>query len=158
MISTPRKGQSILCVQAGANLIQTNTYGANDIKLSRYGLEDEIRQMNKKAVELAKLAATPSTYIFGTIGGIRAFKKSAHTIDEIKRNFREQLFILLNEDVDGILLETYYDFEEMQTVLQIARKETNKPIIANMSLHEAGVLQDGGERTRGLCAKAIEGC
>ena len=38
-------------IQAGANLIQTNTYGANDIKLSRYGLEDEIRQMNKKAVE-----------------------------------------------------------------------------------------------------------
>ena len=130
-------------IQAGANLIQTNTYGANDIKLSRYGLEDDIRQINKKAVELAKLAATPSTYVFGTIGGVRALKKSAHTIDEIKRNFREQLFILLNEEVDGILLETYYDFEEMQTVLQIARKETTKPIIANMSLHEAGVLQDG---------------
>ncbi|MGM7719539.1 bifunctional homocysteine S-methyltransferase/methylenetetrahydrofolate reductase [Metabacillus sp. Hm71] len=130
-------------IQAGADVIQTNTYGANDIKLSRYGLEDDIRQINKQAVEIAKRAAAPSTYVFGTIGGIRTFKKSAHTLEEIKRNFREQLFILLNEDVDGILLETYYDLEEMKTVLQIAKKETNKPIIANVSLHEAGVLQDG---------------
>ncbi|HZH61366.1 MAG TPA: bifunctional homocysteine S-methyltransferase/methylenetetrahydrofolate reductase [Metabacillus sp.] len=130
-------------IEAGANLIQTNTYGANDIKLSRYGLEDEIRQINKKAVEIAKKAANSSTYVFGTIGGVRSFKKSAHSIEEIKRNFREQLYLLLNENVDGLLLETYYDMEEMKTVLQIARKETNKPIIANVSLHEAGVLQDG---------------
>ncbi|QGQ44630.1 bifunctional homocysteine S-methyltransferase/methylenetetrahydrofolate reductase [Metabacillus sediminilitoris] len=130
-------------IQAGANLIQTNTYGANDIKLSRYGLEDEIRQINKQAVEIAKRAAAGSTYVFGTIGGVRAFKKSAHTLEEIKRNFREQLFVLLNEDVDGLLLETYYDFDELKTVLQIARKETNKPIITNVSLHEPGVLQDG---------------
>lgn len=130
-------------IQAGANLIQTNTYGANDIKLSRYGLEDEIRQINKKAVEIAKKAANDSTYVFGTIGGVRTFKKSAHSIEEIKRNFREQLYLLLNENVDGLLLETYYDMEEMKTVLKIARRETNKPIIANVSLHEAGVLQDG---------------
>ncbi|KKI93587.1 homocysteine methyltransferase [Bacillus sp. SA1-12] len=135
-------------IQAGANVIQTNTYGANDIKLSRYGLEDDIRQINKQAVEIAKRAASPSTYVFGTIGGVRTFKKSAHTLEEIKRNFREQLFILLNEDVDGILLETYYDLEEMKIVLQIAKKETTKPIIANVSLHEAGVLQDGTTVTK----------
>nr|WP_273125677.1 bifunctional homocysteine S-methyltransferase/methylenetetrahydrofolate reductase [Bacillus weihaiensis] len=137
-------------IQAGANLIQTNTYGANDIKLSRYSLEDEIRKINKRAVEIARSAAQDSTYVFGTIGGIRSFKKSAHSIDELKRNFREQLFLLLGEDVDGILLETYYDFEEIKTVLQIARKETTKPIIANVSLHEAGVLQDGTPLTDGL--------
>jgi methionine synthase / methylenetetrahydrofolate reductase(NADPH) len=137
-------------IEAGANLIQTNTYGANDIKLSRYGLEDDIRQINKKAVEIAKKAASKSTYVFGTIGGIRTFKKSAHSIEEIKRNFREQLYLLLNEDVDGLLLETFYDLEEMKTVLSIARKETNKPIIANVSLHEAGVLQDGTSLTDGF--------
>lgn len=137
-------------IEAGANLIQTNTYGANDIKLSRYGLEDDIRQINKKAIEIAKKAAEESTYVFGTIGGIRTFKKSAHSIEEIKRNFREQLYLLLNEDVDGLLLETFYDLEEMKTVLSIARKETNKPIIANVSLHEAGVLQDGTSLTDGF--------
>lgn len=137
-------------IEAGANLIQTNTYGANDIKLSRYGLEDDIRQINKKAIEIAKKAAKESTYVFGTIGGIRTFKKSAHSIEEIKRNFREQLYLLLNENVDGLLLETFYDLEEMKTVLSIARKETNKPIIANVSLHEAGVLQDGTSLTDGF--------
>ncbi|MGG3888284.1 bifunctional homocysteine S-methyltransferase/methylenetetrahydrofolate reductase [Metabacillus fastidiosus] len=130
-------------IEAGANIIQTNTYGANFIKLSRYGLEDDIRQINKRAVELAKQAAGNSTYVIGTMGGVRTFKKSAHSLDEIKRNFREQLFILLNEDIDGLILETFYDFEEIQTVLQIARKETDKPIIANVSLHDTGVLQDG---------------
>lgn len=137
-------------IQAGADLIQTNTYGANYIKLSRYGLEDDIRQINKRAVEIAKQAATASTHVVGTIGGVRAFKKSAHSLDEVKRNFREQLFLLLSEDVDGLLLETYYDFEELKTVLQIARKETNKPIIANVSLHDAGVLQDGTSLAEGL--------
>ncbi|MFC0272023.1 bifunctional homocysteine S-methyltransferase/methylenetetrahydrofolate reductase [Metabacillus herbersteinensis] len=137
-------------IQAGADIIQTNTYGANFIKLSRYGLEDEIRQINKRAVEIAKQAATPSTHVVGTIGGVRAFKKSAHSLDEVKRNFREQLFLLLSEDVDGLLLETYYDFEELKTVLQIARKETNKPIITNVSLHDAGVLQDGTSLQDGL--------
>ena len=50
---------------------------------------------------------------------------------------------LLLEGVDGILLETFYDLEELETVLTIARKETNLPIIAQVSMQEVGVLQDG---------------
>lgn len=130
-------------IKAGANVIQTNTYGANYQKLSRYGLEDQIVEINTAGVRLAKNAAANQAYVLGTIGGIRGFRKSSITIEDIKSNFREQLYILLNEDVDGILLETYYDLEEIRTVLEIARKETNKPIIANVSLHEIGILQDG---------------
>lgn len=133
-------------VQAGANVIQTNTYGANYIKLSRYGLEDDTKEMNIQAVRLAKKVAKEASetpYVLGTIGGVRSFRKSAFTLEEIKRNFREQLYLLLSEDLDGLILETYYDLEEMKTVLAIARKETNLPIIANVSLHEQGVMQDG---------------
>ncbi|MGN7328352.1 bifunctional homocysteine S-methyltransferase/methylenetetrahydrofolate reductase [Bacillus pumilus] len=129
-------------VQAGADIIQTNTYGANYIKLSRYGLEEETKRINTKAVQIAK-AAAGSAYVLGTIGGIRTFNKNAYTIEEIKRSFREQLYILLNEEPDGILLETYYDMEEAKAVLQIARKETTLPIVMNVSMHEQGVLQDG---------------
>ena len=53
------------------------------------------------------------------------------------------MFWLLNEGVDGLLFETYYDFEELKTVLTLARKETDKPIITHVSLHDIGVLQDG---------------
>jgi homocysteine S-methyltransferase len=129
-------------VNAGADIIQTNTYGANHIKLSRYGLEDEIKKINSAAVQLAKSAAK-NAYVLGTIGGIRTFNKSAHTLEEIKRSFREQLYLLLHEQPDGLILETYYDLEEAQEVLKIARKETDLPIIVNVSMHEQGVLQDG---------------
>ncbi|WLP60740.1 bifunctional homocysteine S-methyltransferase/methylenetetrahydrofolate reductase [Bacillus pumilus] len=136
-------------VQAGADIIQTNTYGANYIKLSRYGLEEETKRINTKAVQIAK-AAAGSAYVLGTIGGIRTFNKNAYTIEEIKRSFREQLYILLNEQPDGLLLETYYDMEEAKSVLQIARKETTLPIVMNVSMHEQGVLQDGTPLKDGL--------
>ncbi|MBU5259496.1 bifunctional homocysteine S-methyltransferase/methylenetetrahydrofolate reductase [Bacillus pumilus] len=136
-------------VQAGADIIQTNTYGANYIKLSRYGLEEETKRINTKAVQIAKTAAG-SAYVLGTIGGIRTFNKNAYSIEEIKRSFREQLYILLNEQPDGLLLETYYDMEEAKAVLQIARKETTLPIVMNVSMHEQGVLQDGTPLKDGL--------
>jgi methionine synthase / methylenetetrahydrofolate reductase(NADPH) len=130
-------------IAAGAEVIQTNTYGANYVKLSRYGLADEVPAINRAAVRLAKKAAGNKAYVLGTVGGLRSINKSAVSIEEVKRTFREQLFVLLNEDIDGLLLETYYDLEELETVLAIARKETDKPIIAHVSLHEVGVLQDG---------------
>jgi len=130
-------------IEAGATVIQTNTYGANYVKLARYGLEDQVKEINKAAARIAKNAAKGRAYVLGTIGGLRNIKKNAITIEEIKRTFREQLYILLSEDIDGLLLETYYDLEELLTVLQIARSETNRPIIAHVTLHEIGVLQDG---------------
>ncbi len=130
-------------IAAGADVIQTNTYGANYVKLARYGLQDEVPTINRAAVRLAKQAANGGAYVLGTIGGLRTLNKSVVTLEEVKRTFREQLFVLLAEGVDGVLLETYYDLEELETVLAIARKETDLPIIAHVSLHEVGVLQDG---------------
>jgi methionine synthase / methylenetetrahydrofolate reductase(NADPH) len=130
-------------IEAGATVIQTNTYGANYVKLSRYGLEDQVKEINQAAVRIAKQAAKGRAYVLGTIGGLRSIKKTAITLEEVKRTFREQLYALLSEDVDGLLLETYYDLEELLTVLSIARKETDKPIVAHVTLHEVGVLQDG---------------
>ncbi|WP_438318243.1 bifunctional homocysteine S-methyltransferase/methylenetetrahydrofolate reductase [Sporosarcina sp. FA9] len=130
-------------IQAGADVIQTNTYGANYIKLSRYGLEDQVKKINQAAVKLAKEAARKDTFILGTIGGIHGSQTEIGTKEEIKRSFREQLYCLLLEGVDGLILETYYDFEELTTVLKIAREVTDLPIITNVSMQEAGVLQNG---------------
>ncbi|WP_434813294.1 bifunctional homocysteine S-methyltransferase/methylenetetrahydrofolate reductase [Bacillus halotolerans] len=143
-LSKPEEIQRIhkAYVEAGANIIQTNTYGANYIKLSRHGLEDDIKKMNQKAVKIAR-ASAGDAYVLGTMGGIRTFNKNAYSLDEIKRSFREQLYLLLHEEPDGLLLETYYDLEEARAVLKIARKETDLPIMLNVSMHEQGVLQDG---------------
>lgn len=129
-------------IDAGADVIQTNTYAANYLKLQRYGLEDSVKAINSAAVQNAKLAAQQNAYVLGTIGGNRGIKPSALSIEELKRSFREQLYCLLLEEVDGILLETFYDLEELETVLTIARKETKLPIIAQVSLQELGILQD----------------
>ncbi|GIN70192.1 bifunctional homocysteine S-methyltransferase/5,10-methylenetetrahydrofolate reductase [Bacillus sp. J14TS2] len=130
-------------VEAGADVIQTNTYSANYLKLSRYGLEEEVTKINRAAVRLAKQAASKETFVLGTIGGVHGAGLHSSETEEIKRGFREQLYALLLEGVDGLILETYYDLEEIKTVLKIARDETNVPIIANVTMHEPGVLQNG---------------
>lgn len=130
-------------IHAGANVIQTNTYGANYIKLKRYGLQEQVKKINQEAVRIAKRAAKDDVYVLGNIGGIHGGQAIHESEEEIKRSFREQLYCLLLEGVDGLILETYYDLDELKTVLQIAREETDIPIIANVSMHEPGVLENG---------------
>lgn len=143
-ISQPEQIQQIhkAYIDAGADVIQTNTYAANYLKLGRYGLEDSVKELNSAAVRNAKLAVRNHAYVLGTIGGNRGIKPDSITIEEIKRSFREQLYCLLLEGVDGLLLETFYDLEELETILSIARKETKLPIIAQVSLQEPGFLQN----------------
>ncbi len=143
-VSQPEQIQSIhrAYIDAGADVIQTNTYAANYLKLQRYGLEDSVKEINSAAVRNAKLAGRNNTFVLGTMGGNRGIKPNSVTIEEIKRSFREQLYCLLLEGVDGLLLETFYDLNELETVLAIARKETNLPIVAQVSLQEPGILQD----------------
>ncbi|MBO0958869.1 bifunctional homocysteine S-methyltransferase/methylenetetrahydrofolate reductase [Neobacillus sp. MM2021_6] len=129
-------------IDAGADVIQTNTYAGNYLKLQRYGLEDSVKEINSAAVRNAKKAAETNAYVLGTMGGNRGVKPNSISIDELKRSFREQLYCLLLEGVDGLLLETFYDLEELETVLTIARKETKLPIIAQVSLQEPGILQN----------------
>ncbi|MBM7646806.1 homocysteine S-methyltransferase [Scopulibacillus daqui] len=130
-------------IDAGARVIQTNTYAANALKLARYGLERDVKTINKEAVRIARKAAGNRSYILGTIGAIRGVEKERVNLSDIKESFIEQFSVLMEENVDGIILETYYDFEELTEVLAIARKETELPVIAQLSVHEPGVLQNG---------------
>lgn len=129
-------------IEAGADVIQTNTYAANYLKLQRYGLEDQVKEINSLGVRHARKAASNKAFVLGTIGGNRGIRPNNVSLEEIKRSFREQLYCLLLEGVDGILLETYYDKAELETVLAIARKETDLPLIAQVTLQEQGLLQD----------------
>lgn len=137
-------------LNAGSTVIQTNTYGANYIKLARYGLEEQVKKINKAAVRIARSAVGDKAFVVGTIGGIYGSGPTLGMKEEIKRSFREQLYSLLHEGVDGLLLETYFDIDELAMVLEIAREETDLPIIANVSMHEPGVLQNGDSLTNAL--------
>lgn len=131
-------------ISAGADIIQTNSYSANAIKLARHGLENQVKAINEVAINLAKQAAAPGgQYVLGTIGGIRGIRKSDATLEEIITSVNEQVQYLLAGNPDGLLLETYYDFEELSTVVTHLRKLTDTPIIAQVSMHDPGVLQNG---------------
>ena len=104
-------------MEAGADILQSNTYGANFHKLKRYGLEDEVSQINRQGIAIAKKVAKDKAFVFGTIGSTRNIRKSDISLEDIKRSFREQLYSLLIENPDGLLFETYYDLEELETVL-----------------------------------------
>ncbi|MBB5149198.1 bifunctional homocysteine S-methyltransferase/methylenetetrahydrofolate reductase [Ureibacillus thermosphaericus] len=131
-------------IQAGADVIQTNTYGANRIKLTRYGLESKVVEINEGAIDIAKQAAKNSeVFILGSIGGIRGVRKVDYTLDEILAAVREQAEVLIAGQLDGLLLETYYDFEELCETLKMLRAMTDMPIIAQVSMQEPGVLMNG---------------
>jgi homocysteine S-methyltransferase len=130
-------------VLAGADVIQSNTYAANKLKLEKYGLEKEVRSINRSGVRLAKEASSENTFVLGTVGGIRRFQLEEWNLDEIEEAFKEQLNELLTEGVDGLLLETFYDLEEAKMAANLARKLTDSPIVVNLSLGEVGVMNGG---------------
>ncbi|MER2115697.1 MAG: bifunctional homocysteine S-methyltransferase/methylenetetrahydrofolate reductase [Solibacillus isronensis] len=130
-------------IAAGADIIQTNTYGANRIKLARYGYENRVMEFNEAALKIAKRAASlDGQYVLATIGGIRGIRKSDATLDEILAAFQEQTEVLLAGEPDGFLLETYYDFEELSHCVHLLRSMTDLPIIAQVTMQEPGVLQN----------------
>ena len=131
-------------IDAGADIIQTNTYTANAIKLERYGLENSVKALNENAIQIAKkVASKGGQFVLGTIGGIRGVRKSDATLEEIIQSLDEQAGYLLAGEPDGILLETYYDFEELTASVKHLRSITNIPIISQVSMHEPGILQNG---------------
>lgn len=145
-LSDPTKVKEVheAYLQAGSQIIQTNTYAANKIKLTRHGLENKVSVINKAAVNCANEVVTnKDAYVIGTMGGIRGFQKRSHSMEEIVYSFEEQMNSLLECEIDGILLETFYDFEELSTCLMLARKKTDLPIISHVSLDEVGVLHGG---------------
>ncbi|MBO1579125.1 bifunctional homocysteine S-methyltransferase/methylenetetrahydrofolate reductase [Bacillus sp. XF8] len=132
-------------IAAGADVIQTNTYGANEAKLRTYGLENQVVQINRAAVKLAKAAVTDKNAILGTIGGMKHI--GAVTTTDMEREFMllEQAGALIEEHVDGLLLETFYDEFELLHAVKVLRKQTDIPIIAQLALHEAGTTQNGND-------------
>ncbi|OAS14950.1 bifunctional homocysteine S-methyltransferase/methylenetetrahydrofolate reductase [Paenibacillus oryzisoli] len=129
--------------EAGARLIETNTFSANREKLSKYGLEGDVEAINRAGVELARNAVGDDAYVVGAIGSIRAGKRKNVRTSEVEQSLQEQIGILLDSPVDGLLLETFYDLEELQLALRIIRSMSNLPVICQFANEGTGSTQDG---------------
>ena len=128
---------------AGARIIETNSFSANREKLSKYGLEKKVKAINRQAVVIARNAVGKDAYILGSVGSIRAGKRKWIRPALVNQYFQEQMEALLEEGTDGLILESFYELEEMEQALSIARKLTDLPVICQFSVDEAGLTQDG---------------
>jgi len=129
--------------EAGARLIETNTFSANREKLSKYGLADEVESINRAAVRIARSAVGADAYIAGAVGSIRGGRRNDINDEQLEQNFEQQIRVLIEEGVDAILLETFYDLEELRIALGIVRKLSDLPVIAQFAVEDVGRTQDG---------------
>lgn len=127
-------------VRAGAEILETNTFGANPVKLSAFGLEGRTEEINAAAVTCARDAARGQAVVVGAVGplGVRIEPWGPTAFDEAKGYFRRQIRGLVDGGVDGILFETFADLDEMRAAIEAARAETDLPLIAQMTVDEDG--------------------
>jgi homocysteine S-methyltransferase len=130
-------------IAAGAEIIETNTFGGNRYRLARFGLEDKVRELNRKGARLAREARDISgepVLIAGSVGPLGKAVGSNGSIkpEEAQAAFKEQVESLLEGGVDLIILETFYNFQEMWQALRATRSTTDFPIIAQMTFTEDG--------------------
>ncbi len=130
-------------VQAGARLIETNTFGANAARLSKHGLEGRVRELNQAGIRLARnsIGQRP-IYLAASIGplGIADPQAELQDIDRSKL-FEEQAQAILEATVDVLFLETFLDFNEIQIALNAVRKLDAKiPVVCSMVCSEEGRL------------------
>ncbi|WP_232699332.1 bifunctional homocysteine S-methyltransferase/methylenetetrahydrofolate reductase [Brevibacillus daliensis] len=148
-LSNPQAIQEIhrAYYEAGARLIETNTFGANRDSLARYGLEHKVTRINRAAVTTAREAVGDDAFVVGAIGSIIAGRVRNKTMDQFRDQFEEQAIALLHAGVDGIILETFLDVEELQVALEVLRPLTELPLIAQMATIEVGITRDGHSLT-----------
>jgi homocysteine S-methyltransferase len=126
-------------VAAGAEILETNTFGANPIKLSSFGLDNRTEEINAAATRLARAAterAPGRVFVTGAIGplGIRIEPWGPTSLDETTAYFGRQVAGLLEGGVDGFVLETFSDLSEIRCAIQAIRAASDLPIVAQMTI------------------------
>jgi len=131
--------------EAGADIIETNTFGANRIKLGEYGLADKVKEINEAAVKLARRAIGEKGFVCGSIGPIGQLLEpmGALTFDQAVETFAEQAKALADAGADLLCLETISDLQEMRAALIAAKSGTNLPVIASMTYDEGETTVSG---------------
>jgi methionine synthase / methylenetetrahydrofolate reductase(NADPH) len=134
-------------LKAGANLIETNTFGANREKLAKFGLEEKVADINRKAVQIAKEAAAGEAFVVGAVGGILGARRQNIEQAKLKAAFQEQIESLVLAGVDGLMLETFCYLDEALLALSAAREYRESPdrlpIICQLSIPELDRTLDG---------------
>jgi methionine synthase I (cobalamin-dependent)/5,10-methylenetetrahydrofolate reductase len=135
-------------VRAGAQAIETNTFGANALRLEKYGLQARVRELNTAGVRVARAVAGSSAYVLGAIGPSGYFlgEASAEDLAKVKASFVEQARALVDAGVDALVVETMRQTPELRAAVEAAVEAAGgAPVIASVSLDESGRMAEGTE-------------
>lgn len=138
-------------ILAGAQIIETNTFGANAIKLSSYGLGDEVKRINRRAAQLAREArevAGQMVFVAGAVGPsgqmqIPDLADSEPRLAILRATFREQIEALMEGGVELLILETFSSIVELRQAVLAAREAGDLPIVAQLTFSEDGLTLAG---------------
>jgi len=127
-------------VRAGAEIIETNTFGATANKLQPYGLEGSLREINIRAAQIAREAAGDRVFVAGAVGplGLRIEPYGPTSFDEAKDMFTAQVSALLEGGVDLFVLETFSDISELHQAIRAVRALCDLPIVAQVTIQVDG--------------------
>ncbi len=142
-------------IEAGADLILTNTFGGSAIRLRRDGLEDRAAEVNRMAARIAREMAGETVGVLGDIGptGEMMQPLGALSFEEAVAAFAEQASALAEGGVDAILIETMSDLEEVRAAVEGVRKATDLPLLVTLSFDTRGRTMMGVKPER--AAKAL---
>jgi len=134
-------------VKAGAQIVETNTFGANRTRLATFGLADKLAAINQAGVRLAREAAGDNAYVAGAMGplGIRIEPLGPTSFAEARQIFREQADALVEAGVDLLILETFSNLDEIREAILAAREAAGDEmvIVAQVTIDDAGNMLDG---------------
>jgi len=134
-------------VQAGAEILETNTFGANRMRLAAYGLRDRVQEINFAGVRLAREAAQDKAFVAGSVGplGVRIEPLGPTSYAEARAAFREQAAALAAAGVDLLILETFANLEELREAIFGAREAAGDDIVlvAQVTIDDFGNMPGG---------------
>src|ERR1700719_805607 len=136
-------------LQAGAEIIETNTFGANAFRLARHSLADKVRDINWAGVRIAREAAKSfDVWVAGSVGplGTRIEPLGKTSFQEARDAFRQQIEVLVEGGVDLLILETFGYLEEIHQAMLAAKDVSSSlPIVAQVTIDEDGNCLDGSD-------------
>ena len=136
-------------LQAGAEIIETNTFGANSFRLGRHSLADKVKEINRAGARLAREAAKSfDVWVAGSVGplGTRIEPLGKTSFQEARDSFREQMEALVEGGVDLLILETFGYLEEIHQAMLAAKDVSPSiPLVAQVTIDEDGNCLDGSD-------------